>query len=118
VSTTAGESRVGRLIRKSRERRREARRDRAVRTRKFTYVFVVTYGRSGSTLTQGLLNTLPRTLVRGENNLYLLFMFRAERLAKTFKKQHSRHGAGSTSSAFYGLPRCGWPSSPGQPVSW
>jgi len=107
VSTTAGESRAGRavkrLIRKRRERHREALRDGAVRARKFTYVFVVTYGRSGSTLTQGLLNTLPRTLVRGENNLYVLSMFRAERLAKTFKKQHSKHGAGSISSAFYGL---------------
>ena len=33
------------------------------------YVFVVTYGRSGSTLVQGMLNTMPRTLVRGEHAL-------------------------------------------------
>jgi hypothetical protein len=31
------------------------------------YVFVVTYGRSGSTLTQALLNSLPGYCVRGEN---------------------------------------------------
>ncbi|HRO14869.1 MAG TPA: sulfotransferase [Paracoccus sp. (in: a-proteobacteria)] len=38
------------------------------------YVFVVTYGRSGSTLTQSLLNAIPGYAVRGENgNLTHLF---------------------------------------------
>jgi hypothetical protein len=37
-------------------------------------VFVVTYGRSGSTLTQRYLNTFPNTLVRGENG-NLLYHF-------------------------------------------
>ncbi len=39
------------------------------------YVFVVTYGRSGSTLLQNLLNTIPGYVIRGENNnaLYPLF---------------------------------------------
>lgn len=32
------------------------------------YVFVVTYGRSGSTLTQVLLNTIPGYCIRGENS--------------------------------------------------
>lgn len=32
------------------------------------YVFIVTYGRSGSTLLQGILNSIPGYLVRGENN--------------------------------------------------
>ncbi|GAB3518197.1 sulfotransferase [Arthrobacter monumenti] len=31
------------------------------------YLFVVTYGRSGSTLLQGILNTIPGYLIRGEN---------------------------------------------------
>ncbi len=31
------------------------------------YVFVVTYGRSGSTLTQSLLNAIPGYVIRGEN---------------------------------------------------
>jgi hypothetical protein len=34
---------------------------------KFEHVIIVTYGRSGSTLLQGLLNAIPGYLVRGEN---------------------------------------------------
>lgn len=33
-----------------------------------SHVFVVTYGRSGSTLLQNILNALPRTCIRGEND--------------------------------------------------
>lgn len=32
------------------------------------YVFIMTYGRSGSTLVQGLLNAIPGYLIRGENS--------------------------------------------------
>jgi hypothetical protein len=41
------------------------------------YVFVVTYGRSGSTLLMGLLNSIPGYLIRGENwdALHHLFLF-------------------------------------------
>jgi hypothetical protein len=41
------------------------------------YLFIVTYGRSGSTLLQGILNSLPGYLIRGENRsaLYHLFQF-------------------------------------------
>lgn len=67
------------------------------------YVFVVTYGRSGSTLTQGMLNTLPRTLVRGENNLYLLPIFRAYSSLATFKDRYGGPRAARPESAFYGL---------------
>jgi Sulfotransferase family len=67
------------------------------------YVFVVTYGRSGSTLTQGMLNTLPRTLVRGENNLFLLPMFRAYAGLEAFQGKFGGPGAAKSSSAFYGL---------------
>jgi hypothetical protein len=67
------------------------------------YVFVVTYGRSGSTLTQGMLNTLPRTLVRGENDLYLLPIFRAYAGLAAFKTRYGGPRAARPESAFYGL---------------
>jgi len=71
--------------------------------RAFRYVFVVTYGRSGSTLVQGLLNALPRTLVRGENNLYVLHLFRAMASVEEFRSLHLRHNPRASHSAFYGL---------------
>jgi hypothetical protein len=67
------------------------------------YVFVVTYGRSGSTLTQGMLNALPRTLVRGENNLFLLPIFRSWSGLRVFQAKFAGGGNPKTTSAFYGL---------------
>jgi len=69
----------------------------------YRYVFVVTYGRSGSTLVQGLLNTLPRTLVRGENGFYVLHLFRAWASVRKFRSVHRRHKPRVSHSAFYGL---------------
>jgi hypothetical protein len=42
-----------------------------------SYVFIFTYGRSGSTLLMGLVNSLPGYCIRGENNnaLHALFAF-------------------------------------------
>jgi hypothetical protein len=71
--------------------------------RPLDYVFVVTYGRSGSTLVQGLLNTLPRVLVRGENSLYVLPIYRASAQAMAFRELHYNHRPRQVSSAFYGL---------------
>jgi hypothetical protein len=67
------------------------------------WVFVITYGRSGSTLTQGMLNALPRTLVRGENNLFLLPIFRSYLGLKQFQQKFRGAGNPLTTSAFYGL---------------
>lgn len=41
------------------------------------YVFIVTYGRSGSTLLQHLLNTIDGVVLRGENNNTLWHLFQA-----------------------------------------
>ena len=41
--------------------------DRTGTARPLDYLFVVTYGRSGSTLLMGLLNSIPGYLIRGEN---------------------------------------------------
>lgn len=40
-------------------------------------LIIVTYGRSGSTLLQGLLNTIPGCVVRGENNNFCYGLFLA-----------------------------------------
>jgi hypothetical protein len=70
---------------------------------RYRYLFVVTYGRSGSTLVQGLLNTLPRTLVRGENDFYLLHLYRALAAVRAFRELHGEHGSRNVVSAFYGI---------------
>lgn len=67
------------------------------------YVFVVTYGRSGSTLTQGFLNAMPRTLVRGENNFYILPLYRSWEMLRAFKERYGGPRSARTASAFYGL---------------
>lgn len=70
------------------------------------FVFVVTYGRSGSTLLQGLLNTLPETLIRGENRLYPLQLFRAHDQLGRHRQTFNRPATRRPSSAFYGLDEC------------
>jgi hypothetical protein len=74
------------------------------RPRKHDFVFVVTYGRSGSTLSQGLLNSLPRTLVRGENGFYLHHHYRAWAGVSEFQIRYAENGAKKgPRSAFYGI---------------
>lgn len=70
--------------------------------RPLEYLFVVTYGRSGSTLVQGLLNTMPGALIRGENNFYILPMYESWRaLAKCQRSQQGK--TGGPRWAFYGI---------------
>lgn len=47
------------------------------------YVFVVTYGRSGSTLTQVLLNAIPGWCIRGENGNLLYHLARAVHVTRS-----------------------------------
>lgn len=44
---------------------------------RYPFVFVVTFGRSGSTLLQGILNSIPGYCIRGENNSTLFQLFNA-----------------------------------------
>lgn len=67
------------------------------------YVFVVTYGRSGSTLVQGMLNTMPRTLVRGENGFYVQHLFRAWQAADRVRRDRKGPSARKPSNAFFGI---------------
>lgn len=79
----------------------------ALRRRRFDpdYLFVVTYGRSGSTLVQGLLNALPATLVRGENGFFVHDLYQASAAAEAFARDHAKHGSKQVTSAFYGVRR-------------
>jgi hypothetical protein len=62
-------------------------------------VFIVTYGRSGSTLLQGLLNSIPGWLVRGENFNFCHGLFHAHEAIENAKRQYGAVEA-SHSSAF------------------
>lgn len=66
------------------------------------FVFVVSSGRSGSTLVQGLLNALPGVLVRGENGFYLLPLFRSQRRVRSYQRSFGGNSWQPT-SAFYGI---------------
>lgn len=43
------------------------------------YLFILTYGRSGSTLLQGILNSIPGYLIRGENRQVLRHFWEVDR---------------------------------------
>jgi hypothetical protein len=69
------------------------------------YLFVITYGRSGSTMLQGVLNTIDGYCIRGENNGYLLPLLHSYELAKEGQEKfggkrhdvtHPWHGADET----------------------
>lgn len=67
------------------------------------YLFVVTYGRSGSTLLMGLLNTLPGYLVRGENGdaLHHLFLFHTGLVTES--KRRSQTKSREPTHPFFGI---------------
>jgi hypothetical protein len=54
---------------------------------RFRHIFLITYGRSGSTLLNGILNSIPGVCVRGENYNALAHLRRAvQAVAKTCEK--------------------------------
>lgn len=69
----------------------------------FTFIVVVAPGRSGSTLVQGLLNEIPGTLVRGENDLYLHGLYRVLQTLRAFQDLHETNRHRQVTSPFYGL---------------
>jgi hypothetical protein len=58
--------------------------DRSDEDGRLRHLFIVTYGRSGSTLLQGVLNSIPGYLIRGENDgaVYHLHQFHAACVGK------------------------------------
>lgn len=71
---------------------------------RFPFAFVVTYGRSGSTLLQAILNSIPGYCVRGENYSVLFHLFVAaqhvEETRRTFGRQET-----TPSASWFGADR-------------
>lgn len=68
------------------------------------YVFVATYGRSGSTLVQGVLNSLPGWLVRGENRGAVRHLHAYHRTcAAEAARVRAGNGATATSHPWFGI---------------
>ncbi len=71
----------------------------------YRYVFIVTYGRSGSTLLQSLLNSCPGVQVRGENHNTLFHLHRAI-LSATETRKFGRHPQTKAPDApWFGAPQ-------------
>ena len=70
----------------------------------FDAVFIVTYGRSGSTLLQGLLNSIDGMLIRGENNNFVFGLFNSyERLSTAIAERGSNAGRATSTNPWYGI---------------
>lgn len=68
-----------------------------------SYVFVMTYGRSGSTLLMGLLNTIPGYLIRGENDDALRFLHDFHRTCVERSTHWPIDRVRRKTDAFYGI---------------
>ena len=71
----------------------------------YRYVFVITYGRSGSTLLAGLLNAIPGYRIRGENYNTLYRLFQADAAIASACEKFSGADHFNPQSAWYGTPR-------------
>lgn len=68
---------------------------------RFPFLFIVAYGRSGSTLLMGLLNSLPGYCIRGENNSGLFSIFEAVGKLRATKAKYGKK-AGLSTHPWYG----------------
>lgn len=71
--------------------------------RDLDYLFVVTYGRSGSTLLMGLLNTLPGYLIRGENRDALHHLYRFDQTMRTESSRGPKRRLREPTHPFFGI---------------
>jgi len=76
---------------------------RRERPRELSYVFVVTYGRSGSTLLSGILNAIPGYLIRGENRDALHHLFLFHRTLATEKARVGEQLGRQKTHPFFGI---------------
>lgn len=67
------------------------------------YLFIVTYGRSGSTLLMGLLNQIPGYVIRGENRAALRQLHNYHRILMTERERHSATRSQQTTHPWFGI---------------
>lgn len=67
------------------------------------YVFVVTYGRSGSTLLQGILSSVPGVMIRGENGGVIDHLFRFHDTVRGHRDRLARPGGLPPSHPWWGI---------------
>jgi hypothetical protein len=68
----------------------------------FDHIFILTYGRSGSTLLQGILNSIDGVLIRGENSAALRLLFLSWRELNAARAKFSP-GSDQVTSPWYGI---------------
>ena len=81
------------------------------RRRDLGYLFVVTYGRSGSTLLQGMLNSIPGYLIRGENHQALRHLHayhqvtvrQRRKVRRVQRRRDQPPGTTTSTHPFYGM---------------
>lgn len=76
---------------------------RARREPELSYVFVMTYGRSGSTLVMGLLNSIEGYLVRGENRHALRHLYEFHRSGVRERDRVAARRAARTTHPWFGI---------------
>ncbi|MFZ2991224.1 sulfotransferase [Ideonella sp.] len=72
---------------------------------RFDSILIVTYGRSGSTLFQGLLNALPGCLVRGENYNFAYALFNAYRVLLKTRSEFGGADAQRVENPWFGADK-------------
>lgn len=69
---------------------------------KFTSVLIVTYGRSGSTLLQGILNSIDDCVIKGENYQFCYGLFQSWQALKKTQQQADNQTSLTTLSPWFG----------------
>lgn len=67
------------------------------------HLFVMTYGRSGSTLLMGVLNSIPGYLIRGENNQAMRHLHAYHRTCVAEKKRRRAPGVRQSTHPWFGI---------------
>ena len=75
---------------------------RAARLEEFRFIFVVTYARSGSTLMQSLLNSVPGVQIRGENDNLLYHLFRVFQATEAIRRSADAFVTHESDRPWYG----------------